>query len=212
MVESFLKGAILLFCKESLIKSCKGVGINETVSGLIGGFGGGIAQVSVLGPCTFLVTASVTGDKSVSMTQRIVQTWKTRGIAGFYPGGVALAFRQGTSWASRQGFTDGIRHLMKVYIHGNDKHKLSIKEEAMAGIIGGTLSVWNQPFEVMRIEAQAAATKGLPNMGFIKTFNHIVKESGYSGLFKGVAPRIGICIWQTLFMVTVPKLLAPYGF
>eukprot|EP01041_Mallomonas_annulata_P013877 gene13877-29532_t len=135
MVESFLKGGILLFSKETIIKSCRGMGTSETVSGILGGFGGGIAQVSILGPCTFLVTAAVTGDKSVSLTQRISQTYASNGIAGFYRGGTALALRQGSSWASRQGFTDGIRELMKTYIHGDKKAKLSIKEEALAGII-----------------------------------------------------------------------------
>ena len=61
--------------------------------------------------------------------------------------------------------------------------------------LGGTLSVWNQPFEVMRIEAQSTVTQGLPPKSFTQTFFAIVKESGVGGLFKGVVPRIGICVW-----------------
>ena len=34
----------------------------------------------------------------------------------------------------------------------------------------------------------------------------IVKEYGVQGLFAGVVPRIGLGIWQTLFMVTGAKL------
>ncbi len=90
--------------------------------------------------------------------------------------------------------------------------KLSVLEEAVAGTIGGTLSTWNQPFEVMRIEAQSAATKGLPAKGFFETFRHIVQESGVKGLFQGIAPRCGLCIGQTLFLVTIPHILKPYGF
>jgi hypothetical protein len=90
--------------------------------------------------------------------------------------------------------------------------KLSLGEEALSGIIGGTLSTWNQPFEVIRIEAQSQATKGLPPRSFTQTFSHIVKESGYSGLFQGIVPRMGLCIVQTLFLVTIPHLLKPYGF
>lgn len=212
MVECFIKGAILLFSKEAIIKMSRGVGLDEVTAGVIGGFGGGVAQVSILGPCTFLVTAAVTGDKSVSITQRAIQTYRTQGVAGFYRGGTALALRQGSSWAMRQGFTDYTRLLMKKYIHNDVNHKLTVPEEAVAAIIGGSLSVCNQPFEVMRIEAQSAATKGLPPQSFMQTFNIIVKDSGFGGLFKGVVPRLGICIWQTLFMVTVPKLLKPYGF
>ncbi len=90
--------------------------------------------------------------------------------------------------------------------------KLSVGEEAMSGIIGGTLSTWNQPFEVIRIEAQSQATKGLPPRSFTQTFSYIVKESGYAGLFQGIIPRMGLCIGQTLFLVTIPHLLKPYGF
>ncbi len=95
MVESFLKGGILLFSKEAIIRSTSSVGMSEVTSGLIGGFGGGVAQVTVMGPCTFLVTAAVTGDKSVSLLSRVKLTWQTQGIGGFYRGGTALILRQG---------------------------------------------------------------------------------------------------------------------
>jgi hypothetical protein len=216
MVESFLKGGILLFSKEAIIRGCTNGGINEATAGLIGGFGGGVAQVTVMGPCTFLVTAAVTGDKSVSLWQRAVTTYQKSGIGGFYHGGTALIMRQGTNWASRQGFTDFIRGYLKSR-HVKEGQsakdvKLSVAEEALSGIIGGALSTWNQPFEVMRIEAQANAAKGLPPRSFVQTFSHIVKENGYLGLFQGLIPRMGLCIGQTLFLVTVPHLLKPYGF
>jgi hypothetical protein len=213
LVESFAKGGILLFSKEFFIKASKNLGASDITAGLIGGFGGGVAQVSVLGPCTFLVTAAVTGDKSISIVDRIKTTYATKGIGGFYAGGTALMLRQGSNWASRQGFTDAIRELIKSRKEGDPKKiKLSGAEEALAGIIGGSLSTWNQPFEVMRIQAQAAAAKGLPPMNIFQTASLIVRENGVAGLFQGVWPRMGLCIWQTLFMVTVPHLLKPYGF
>jgi hypothetical protein len=92
-----------------------------------------------------------------------------------------------------------------------DQVKLSVTEEAISGIIGGGLSTWNQPFEVLRIEAQAAAAKGLPPRNIVETCKHIVNEAGVLGLFQGIAPRMGLCIWQTLFLVTVPRLLKNYG-
>lgn len=96
---------------------------------------------------------------------------------------------------------------------GEDKKsvKLTVAEEAMAGIFGGALSTWNQPFEVIRIEAQANATKGLPPRSFMQTAQVIVKEAGVLGLFQGIIPRMGLCIYQTLFMVTIPYLLKPRG-
>ena len=56
------------------------------------------------------------------------------------PGGTALAFRQASNWASRQGFTEGVRERFKVIFHGDAKAKLTKAEEVGAGIVGGTLS------------------------------------------------------------------------
>ena len=43
-----------------------------------------------------------------------------------------------------------------------------------------------------------------------QVFQGIVKTEGVQGLFKGIIPRIGLGIWQTLFMVTGAKLLKQY--
>ena len=69
----------------------------------------------------------------------------------------------------------------------------------------------NETLKVMRIEAQAQAAKGLKAMNMIETTKHIVKESGVVGLFRGISPRVGLCIWQTYFMVSIPYILKPYG-
>lgn len=88
----------------------------------------------------------------------------------------------------------------------------------------------------MRIEAQSNTTKGNAPVGIVQTAKNIVQSSGYGGLFAGqqflissqgilveiltsyyhasfvgIAPRIGLAIAQTLFMVTTPKILASYG-
>eukprot|EP00598_Pedospumella_elongata_P007084 CAMPEP_0184975744 /NCGR_PEP_ID=MMETSP1098-20130426/6891_1 /TAXON_ID=89044 /ORGANISM="Spumella elongata, Strain CCAP 955/1" /LENGTH=284 /DNA_ID=CAMNT_0027498515 /DNA_START=36 /DNA_END=890 /DNA_ORIENTATION=- len=215
LVESFLKGGILLFAKDAVIRSMTNFGASEVTAGLVGGFAGGCAQVVVMGPCTFLVTAAVTGDKSISFYQRSVDVYKSRGIGGFYQGGTALLLRQGSNWASRQGLTDIVRELLKKrHVHDGASTKdvkLSVAEEAMSGIIGGALSTWNQPFEVLRIEAQASAAKGLPPRNIVQTCKHIVSEAGVLGLFQGVLPRMGLCIWQTLFLVQAPRLLKTFG-
>lgn len=209
-VEAFLKGGILLYSKEAIIRSSKTVGMNDVWAGLLGGFGGGVAQVAVMGPCTFLVTAAVTGDKSISLASRVSNTYKTQGIGGFYRGGTALILRQGTNWASRQGITDLVREFFKKRHDDNSgRVKLSVWEEALSGTIGGMLSTWNQPFEVARIEAQSRATKGLPPVGFNDTIRTIVRENGFFGLFQGIIPRMGLCVVQTLFMVTIPHLMKP---
>ena len=210
MVESFLKGGILLYAKEAAIGVLKEADVKPVTAGLIGGFIGGVAQVTVMGPCTFLVTAAVTGNPSIGMLQRVSTTFKTHGFGGFYAGGTALVFRQGSNWASRQGFTDAVRVMFQKSHGPNGSKKLSTLEEATSGVIGGCLSTWNQPFEVMRIEAQAVAARGDKPLGMLATARLIVKGHGVLGLFQGIIPRMGLCVWQTLFMVTVPYLMKGY--
>jgi hypothetical protein len=80
MVESATKGAILLYSKEAIASSMLAAGSGETLTGFVSGAGGGVCQVIVMGPCTFLVTAAVNGDKSVSTIQRIQSVYASKGI------------------------------------------------------------------------------------------------------------------------------------
>ncbi|KEP60783.1 UNVERIFIED_CONTAM: MC family transporter, putative [Hammondia hammondi] len=206
LVESASKGAVLLYSKECILTWTRRLGASDTLSGFAAGAGGGICQTLVMGPCTYIVTALVTQDKSrgLSVSDKVRDVWKTNGLKGFYSGGTAVAFRQATNWASRQGFTEWIRTKLK---RGDEDAKLSKSQEVVAGIVGGTLATWNQPFEVARIQMQSAANEGKPKQSLFMVFRTIAAEEGVRGLFKGVVPRIGLGIWQTLFMVTGAKLL-----
>ena len=50
------------------------------LAGVVAGAGGGLCQVSIMGPCTYLVTGAVTGDRSVTTMQRVRRTWATNGF------------------------------------------------------------------------------------------------------------------------------------
>jgi len=208
MVESASKGAVLLFAKEGLINAMQPLGFGNTVNGIVAGAGAGVAQTSVMGPCTFVVTAVVTGGKDVSVGKTVSTTWAEKGLKGFYPGASAIAARQASNWAMRQGFTEFVMDNMRRALHGdNTDAKLSVPQQALCGAIGGTMATCNQPFEVARIQMQSAAFEGKPKLSMPATLGMIVKEQGAGGLFAGIVPRIGLGIWQTIFMVTVPKLL-----
>ena len=69
------------------------------------------------------------------------------------------------------------------------------------------MACWNHPFEVARIEAQTLGNAGKPVGSMVSVMRAIVKTDGVGGLFRGIAPRIGLGIWQTLFMVTGAKLI-----
>mmetsp|Transcript_21479 Transcript_21479/g.47167 ORF Transcript_21479/g.47167 Transcript_21479/m.47167 type:complete len:281 (-) Transcript_21479:312-1154(-) len=210
MVESASKGAVLLFAKEGLINAMTPMNMGPTLTGVIAGAGAGVAQTSVMGPCTFIVTAVVTGSGDVNVANKIKTTWAEKGVKGFYPGATAIAARQASNWASRQGFTEFVRHRMKLALHGDENARLTVGQEAASGTVGGALATWNQPFEVARIQMQAAANEGKPKMSMMATISTISKEQGPAGLFKGIVPRVLLGVWQTLFMVTGAKLLKQY--
>ena len=83
--------------------------------------------------------------------------------------------------------------------------KLSVAEKILASALGGGLSAWNQPIEVVRVEMQSK--KEDPNrpkkMTVGNTFRYIYGQNGIKGLYRGVAPRIGLGVWQTVCMVAL---------
>ncbi|CAN8062825.1 unnamed protein product [Agarophyton chilense] len=207
MVESATKGAVLMVAKETLRDAGTNAGLPPFAAAVLSGAGGGVCQVVVMGPCTYLVTAAVTGGGSTSGVELAKQTYTKSGIRGFYPGGSAIAFRQATNWASRQGLTEWVRIRMRKWKYGDDTAKLTKGEEGLCGVIGGTMSSWNHPFEVARIEMQARANAGQSSLGLGQVLRMVVKEQGPLGLFQGVIPRIGLNIWQTLFMVSLVHVI-----
>merc|ERR1740130_1966110 len=183
--------------------------MSPTLAGVVAGAGGGICQVSVMGPCTFVVTAMVTntsGNKK-SVMSIMKNAYQKNGIKGFYPGGTAIAFRQATNWASRQGFTDAVRSVMLTATGGNGQGKLTVGQEVFSGMLGGMLACWNHPFEVARIEMQARAAAGESKKSMVTVLRDVHAEYGTAGLFKGIFPRVCLGIWQTLFMVTGANLV-----
>lgn len=236
LVESASKGGVLLISKEKVIDVCNTLNVNKTTGGFIGGACGGICQSLVMTPCTFFITASI--DKKISYLQKIKYIFKQRGIVTLYKGNTAMCLRQGTNWASRQGITEFVRNVIlqrkkkKIQATSDVQNKnihhiqsqntttlkiretkeeptLNIQEEVFCGIIGGTLSVWNNPFDVIRVHMQSNANKNI-NLTFFQSFLHLYKEGGLFILYKGVIPRCLLCIWQTLFMVTGVKIINRY--
>lgn len=153
------------------------------------------------------MTAAVTGGKSTNALVLARETYKKSGIRGFYPGGSAIAFRQASNWASRQGLTEFVRIRMRRTKYADETAKLTKGDEALCGVIGGAMSSWNHPFEVARIEMQARANTGQSTLSMMGVFRMVLKEHGPLGLFQGVIPRIGLNIWQTLFMVSLVHVI-----
>lgn len=78
-------------------------------------------------------------------------------------------------------------------------------EKILASGLGGGLSAWNQPIEVVRVEMQSMkADPNRPkNLSMLSAFRYIYQQNGIAGLYRGVTPRIGLGIWQTVCMVAM---------
>lgn len=94
--------------------------------------------------------------------------------------------------------------IRKMKGKGEDE-KLTAFEKILSSSIGGALATWNQPIEVVRVEMQSMA-KGAERgekKTIVNTLSYIYKENGIKGLYRGVTPRIGLGIWQTVCMVSL---------
>lgn len=206
MVEGFFSGAVLLAGKEGIKRSLLATPIvTKTLSpgiiGFVAGAGGGAAQALVMAPTSFLVTSTTKSGQSV--VEAAKDAWKKEGMRGIYTGSAAVAARQATNWASRQGFTEIVRP--KINIAG-------VPGEIIAGCLGGALSCWNTPFEICRIHSQSRSFMGDKRdndnpPSLFGTMNQIRQEDGIGGLYVGLTPRIFQACYQTVFLVCIPRLL-----
>ena len=86
-----------------------------------------------------------------------------------------------------------------------ENEKLTPFEKIISSSIGGAVATWNQPIEVVRVEMQSmakSAERG-EKKTILNTLSYIYKENGIKGLYRGVTPRIGLGIWQTVCMVSL---------
>ena len=212
-IEASTKGAVLLFVASEAEYYARAAGANDFGSGIIGGITGGVAQAyATMGFCTCMKTVEITqhkmaaaGVKPTSTFTTFANIYRQEGIRGINKGVNAVAIRQMTNWGSRFGLSrlaeQGIRRVTNKE-HGE---KLSVIEKITASALGGGLSAWNQPIEVIRVEMQSK--KEDPNrpkkMTVGNTFQYIYKNDGIKGLYRGVAPRIGLGVWQTVCMVAM---------
>ncbi|KAH6622870.1 mitochondrial carrier domain-containing protein [Chaetomium tenue] len=220
-IEASTKGAVLLFVASEAEYYARNAGANEFGGGIIGGVTGGVAQAyATMGFCTCMKTVEITKHKVAAAGQKAPGTWATfmdiyrrEGIRGINKGVNAVAIRQMTNWGSRFGLSrlaeQGIRRVTNKE-HGE---KLNAFEKITASALGGGLSAWNQPIEVIRVEMQSK--KDDPNrpkkMTVGNTFRYIYDSNGIKGLYRGVAPRIGLGIWQTVCMVAMGDMYVPFS-
>ncbi|EDK46446.1 Mitochondrial DNA replication protein yhm2 [Lodderomyces elongisporus] len=213
-IEASTKGAVLLFVSSEAEYQFKKLGADNFVSGMGGGVMGGLAQAYLtMGFCTCMKTVEITRAKQAAVSggapqqtsfQVFQDIWRREGIKGINKGVNAVAIRQMTNWGSRFGFSRLAEEwIRKMTGKTNHDQKLSNLEKIGSSVIGGALSAWNQPIEVIRVEMQSKTNdpnrpKNLSVWGAAK---YIYQNNGVKGLYRGVTPRIGLGVWQTVFMV-----------
>ena len=215
-IEASTKGAVLVFTASEVESATLGMGIGPATAGLLGGMTGGVAQAyATMGFTTCMKTVEITRHKQAATGVKPQSTWavfadiyRREGLAGVNKGVNAVAVRQCTNWGSRMGFArlaeTGIRKIRGK----KETDALGALDKIAASTVGGALATWNQPIEVVRVEmqsmAKATANSNRPaKLTIFNTLNYIYKENGIKGLYRGVTPRIGLGIWQTICMVSL---------
>ncbi|KAJ3268823.1 Mitochondrial DNA replication protein yhm2 [Terramyces sp. JEL0728] len=222
-IEAGTKGSVLIFAQSEVEFVTKKLGFSNFSSAIISGMAGGVAQAyTTMGFCTFMKTVEVTRSKAGGGVQK--STWqvaseifKKEGIVGINKGVNAVALRQCTNWGSRFGLSVLAEGVIRDYYFGKqdkDKHTKPLPplQKILASAIGGGLSCWNQPIEVIRVEMQSQLkVAGRPEkMTIVKAAQWIYKNNGLMGFYRGVTPRIGLGIWQTICMVYGGELVKGY--
>lgn len=218
-IEASTKGAVLMFAASELEYMCRVWGASVPLAGILGGMGGGVAQAyATMGFCTFMKTVEVTRHKEVgggvqkSTVQVAREIFAKEGFAGINKGVNAVALRQMTNWGSRFGLSRVAEDLIKTRAGRDSTKPLNDLEKVIASAFGGALSCWNQPIEVIRVEMQSQVkTPGRPEKLTIGTAaNWIYKNNGLKGFYRGVTPRVGLGVWQTICMVAFGDKMKAY--
>lgn len=212
-IEASTKGAVLLFVASEAEYRAKTFGAGNFTAGITGGMFGGLAQAyATMGFCTCMKTVEITQHKLAAQGVKPPSTWvtfaniyKKEGIRGINKGVNAVAIRQVTNWGSRFGLSRLAEQGIRKVTGKEQGEKLSPMERILGSALGGGLSAWNQPIEVIRVEMQSK--KDDPNrpknLTVGKTLKYIYGQNGLKGLYRGVTPRIGLGVWQTVCMVAL---------
>ena len=174
---------------------------------------GGLAQAyATMGFCTCMKTVEITkhkvaasGVKPPGTIETFMGIYRKEGIRGINRGVNAVAVRQVTNWGSRFGLSRVAENGIRQTTGKSETEKLSVVEKITASALGGGLSAWNQPIEVVRVEMQSKKEdpNRPKNMNVSRAFKYIYEQNGLKGLYRGVTPRIGLGVWQTVCMVAL---------
>lgn len=196
-LEASTKGGVLFMSQNAVSSKLSSLGYSNEVSAACGGMAGGACQAyTVMGPATFFRTLEITrsSKRTESSLSTVLRVIRSEGVLGIYKGVHATAFRQSSNWAGRFGFSRIIERGLK----GESKDReLTKLERLFASSLGGALSTWNQPLDVLRVVQQQQPTRiSIPDAA-----RRIYADTGYRGFFRGITPRMCLSVYLTVVMV-----------
>lgn len=210
-LEGSTKGAVLMFVSSEAEYHFKKAGAGNFGAGILGGVTGGLAQAYLtMGFCTCMKTVEITRSKASLLNEPVKSTFQVfkdiynkEGIRGINRGVNAVAIRQCTNWGSRYGLARLAEEGIRKATGKGENGKLSFSEKIACSVIGGGLSAWNQPIEVVRVEMQSRTKdpNRPKNLTVVSALKYIYQQNGIKGLYRGVTPRVGLGVWQTVCMV-----------
>lgn len=171
-----------------------------------------------MGFCTCMKTVEITRHKQAASGVKPASTfavfgdiYRREGIAGINKGVNAVAIRQMTNWGSRFGLSRLAEQGIRRATGKGENDRLNAWEKIGASVVGGGLSAWNQPIEVIRVEMQSKKEdpNRPKNLTVAKAAKYIYSNNGVKGLYRGVTPRIGLGVWQTVCMVGLGDMYVP---
>ncbi|GME30852.1 mitochondrial DNA replication protein [Neofusicoccum parvum] len=210
-LEASTKGAILILTASEIDHRARhSLALSPTAAATLGGVAGGAAQAYlVMGVTTCMKTVEVTRSKTAAAGREVPGTLATfarivrgQGVRGVTRGVNAVALRQVSGWASRMGGARAAEAPIRRVRGKGPGERLGVAERVGAAVVGGAVSCWNQPFEVIRVDMQAVkGTEAVGRPTMLSTARLIWRENGVRGFFRGVVPRIGVAAWATVCMV-----------
>jgi hypothetical protein len=121
-----------------------------------------------MGFCTTMKTAEITrqkvsqsGVKPPSTFKVFADIYRREGIRGINKGVNAVAIRQMTNWGSRISLSRLAEQLLRKATGKQPNDKLTALDKIACSALGGGLSCWNQPIEVL--SSKYATNAGYPS-------------------------------------------------
>src|SRR5271154_5627826 len=109
-----------------------------------------------MGFCTTMKTAEITrqkvsasGEKPPSTFKVFADIYRREGIKGINKGVNAVAIRQMTNWGSRLALSRLAEQMLRKATGKLPSERLTAWDKIACSALGGGLSCWNQPIEVI---------------------------------------------------------------